>query len=411
MKPRWFPLVAGLVVLSFAAADWPQWRGPNRDAKVTGFTAPKAWPKELTKKWTVPVGNANATPALVGDRLYVFAREGGSEVTRCLDAASGKELWQDKYEVQGATPPAAGPHEGPRASPAVADGKVVTYGVRGTLSCLDAGSGKTLWRKDDFKGSWPTFYTSSSPVIADGLCIAQLGGKEGGRGKSSGGIVAYDLATGAEKWRWTEDSTDYASPALLTADGVKAVVAATDGNVVALGLADGKLLWKVSFPIKQRMQYNAATPVVDGQTVIYSGAGRGTRAVRLEKQGDGLAAKELWSNDETAVQYNTPIVKDGLVFGITNRDALFCIDAKSGKTAWTAPLKGGRGFGSVVDLGPVLMALTPAAQLVVFEPSDSGLKQVASYKVADTPTYAYPVVAGNRVFVKDNSSLTLWTIE
>src|SRR5215467_15383094 len=89
------------------AQDWPQWRGPNRDAKAAGFTAPKTWPKELTQKWKVSVGEGVATPSLVGDKLYVFSRQEGGEVIRCLDAATGKELWKDKYDSLGATGPAS----------------------------------------------------------------------------------------------------------------------------------------------------------------------------------------------------------------------------------------------------------------------------------------------------------------
>jgi outer membrane protein assembly factor BamB len=120
------------------AQDWPQWRGPNRDGKVTGFAAPQAWPGTLTQKWKTAVGSGDATPALVGDKLYVFARQDGEEVTLCLDAGSGKELWQDKYTAQAVTG-AASRHPGPRSSPAVGDGKVVTLGVGGVFSCLDAG--------------------------------------------------------------------------------------------------------------------------------------------------------------------------------------------------------------------------------------------------------------------------------
>src|SRR5438128_2826319 len=97
--------VTGVVLLMTArggwAQDWPQWRGANRDAKAAGFSAPATWPKELTKKWTVTVGEGVSSPALVGDKLYVLGREGGSEVTRCLDAATGKELWADKFETPG----------------------------------------------------------------------------------------------------------------------------------------------------------------------------------------------------------------------------------------------------------------------------------------------------------------------
>ena len=113
--------------------DWPQWRGPNRDGQASGFTAPLKWPKELTQRWKTTVGLGDSTPALVGDKLYVFTRQGNEEVTLCLDASSGKELWKDKYAAEAATGPASR-HPGPRSSPAVAEGKVVTLGCwRGSL--------------------------------------------------------------------------------------------------------------------------------------------------------------------------------------------------------------------------------------------------------------------------------------
>ena len=162
------------------AADWPQWRGPNRDGKAD-FKVPATWPKELTKKWQVVVGDGVATPALAGGKLYVLSKENGKEVARCLDAATGKELWQDKdaYDVATVSGPASG-YQGPRSSPAVADGRVITYGVRGILSCFDGASGKILWRKDSTPNAWPAFFTASSPLIADGLCIVQLGGQNDG---------------------------------------------------------------------------------------------------------------------------------------------------------------------------------------------------------------------------------------
>src|SRR6185437_10068802 len=138
------------------AQDWPQWRGPNRDARVAVFTAPKVWPKELSEKWKVTVGEGDATPAFVGGRLYVFTRQEGQEIARCLDAATGKELWREEYAMQGATGPASG-HAGPRSSPTVSDGKVLCLGVRGTLTCREAATGKLLWRKDDYASTWPQF--------------------------------------------------------------------------------------------------------------------------------------------------------------------------------------------------------------------------------------------------------------
>src|SRR6266513_91742 len=273
------------------AQDWSQWRGSDRDGKASGFTAPKTLPKELKQKWKVTVGDGVATPSLVGNKLYVFSRQEGNEITRCLDAATGKELWQEKYESGGATGPASG-FSGPRSSPTVANGKVITLGVRGMLSCLDAANGKKLWRKDEFPGAYPRFHPSSSPIIADGLCIAQLGGP------NDGVIAAYDLATGDEKWKWSGDSPAYASPVLMTVGGAKLIVAETERRIVALNAADGKLVWETPFAVRGMGGYNAATPIVDGQTIIYAGSGRGAKAVKIEKGADGFTAKELWSNTE-----------------------------------------------------------------------------------------------------------------
>ncbi len=429
MKRTTFLLCSGLAFLVAGAAvaqDWPQWRGPNRDGRTIGFDVPAAWPKELTQKWRVEVGEGVSTPALVGNRLYVFSRQDGQEVTRCLDAATGKEVWRDAYQAAGASGPASR-FSGPRSSPTVAQGKVITLGVQGTLSCLDAASGNLLWRNNDFRGSVPRFNPSSSPVVVDGLCIAQLGGD------SNGVIVACELASGSEKWRWTGDCPAYGSPMPITIGDLKAVLAPTNENMVVVGVSDGKLLWRIPYT---QGRYNAATPIVDGQTIIYAGPERGMTAAKLERQGDKLTSEELWTNADNSVQFNTPVLKDGLIFGLSTLNSLFCLSAENGQTAWNAPLvanatgeakqesggrgRGGRrgrggggggGYGSVVDAGPVLLALTPAGELVVLEPSGMEFRKLASYKVAAAGTYAHPVAAGNRLYVQDQEAVTLWTIE
>ena len=403
--------VLGCVILFSAscvfAQDWPQWRGANRDGKVTGFTAPQTWPKALTQKWKVTVGSGDSTPALVGDKLYVFARQGEDEVTVCLNAADGKEVWKDKYATPSFSGPASRLHLGPRSSPAVADGKVVTLGANGVVSCLDAATGKVAWRKDSAKEGFPglpTFHTGMSPLIVDKMAIVQLGSE------GNGAILAYDLGTGEQKWKWAGEGPMYASPALLTAEGAKQVVTLTSKSIVGVGLTDGKLLWQVPFA-PTGMSYNAATPIVDGQTIYVSGAGRGTKALKIEKKDAGFAATELWSNDKLAVQFNTPVLKDGLLFGLTDKGSFFCINAKDGKEAWTDSAKRSRGFAAVVDAGSVLLGLPDNSELVVFKPSDKEYSEVAKIKVADTATYAHPVIAGNKVFVKDQDAVALLTIE
>jgi outer membrane protein assembly factor BamB len=447
----WAVLLCGVA----GAQDWPQYLGENRAAKAS-FSVPKTWPKELQAKWKVTVGDGVATPSLVGDKLYVFARQEGGEILRCLDAATGKEIWKsEKLDVLPATGPAQG-FAGPRCSPTVTDGKVVTLGLRGALSCHDAKDGKLLWRKEDFKGVFPRFFTSASPVVTDGLCIAALGGGD------QGGVIAYDLKSGDEKWRWTGEGASYASPVVLTADGTKMVIAEMDKKIVGLAVKDGKPLWETPFIVPGR-GYNAATPMVQGNTLIYGGSGRPTTAVKIMKDGDGFAAKQLWQNPDTTLQFNTPVMKDGMLFGLTANNDLFCLD-KEGKTAWTAPAtpqtaatnspaqgasggdtaradgsgevrreggaggpggpgregrgggRGGRGGGrggyaQIVDAGAVLLALTPASELIAFQPSAKAYTELARLKVAASPTYAYPVVSGKRIFVKDQNDVALFVVD
>ncbi|MHB1034807.1 MAG: PQQ-binding-like beta-propeller repeat protein [Pirellulales bacterium] len=392
--------VVGCAVLAGAfaeAQDWPQWRGPNRDGKAAGFTAPQAWPKALVQKWQITVGSGDATPALVGDKLYVFARQGEDEVTLCLNVADGKEVWKDKYTAQAVTG-AASRHPGPRSSPAVAEGKVVTLGVGGVLSCLDAASGKLLWRKDLFPKVVPQFFTAMSPLITDGMCVAHLGGK----GKAA--IVAVDLASGDTKWKLDGDSPAYGSPVLMTAGGTKQIVTQTEKNVVGVSLADGTLLWQIAAPTQSRF-FNSATPIVDGTTVIYTGQGKGTKAISI---GDAFAVKELWSNDKVGTGYNTPVLKDGFLYGLSDRGNLFCLDAKTGEATWTDSTRRAN-FGSVVDAGSVMLVLPESAEFAAFKPDGKAFQELAKYKLSEGKTYAHPVVSGNRIFVKDDEKVTLWT--
>ena len=384
------------------AQDWPQWRGPNRDDRIAGFQAPETWPAQLKAVWKVTVGAGDATPALVGDRLYVFTREGANEVLRCLDAASGKEIWSDKYPARAVTG-APARHPGPRSSPAVAQGKVITLGVGGVLSCLNAADGALVWRNTGYTGAVPQFFTGMSPIVCDDVVVAHLGGQ------NQGALVAFDLATGAEKWKWTAGGPSYSSPVLMSVDDTKTLLVQTERNLVGVGLADGKVLWQVATPAQRRF-YNAATPIVDGTTVIFTGQGAGTRAIKVQKEGDGFAVQELWSNAEVGTGFNTPVLKDGLLYGLSDRGNLFCLRAADGTTAWTDATRR-RNFGSVLDAGAVLLALPANGELLVFKPTDKAYEEVARYKVAEKEVCAHPVVAGRHIYVQDLDSIALWSLE
>jgi outer membrane protein assembly factor BamB len=383
--------------------DWPQWRGTNRDARVGTFTAPATWPKELKQKWKITVGRGDATPALVGDKVYVFARQGDEEVTTGVEAATGKVLWEDKYvaeRVVGAAIGMWGSQGGPRSSPAVAEGKICTYGIGGVLSCLDAATGKVVWRKDS-KGR-PQFYTASSPMIVEGKCIAFGGNK--------GALTAYNLGDGAPIWEWTGTSEPYGSPVLMTVDGIRQIVTPTMMNTIAgVRLSDGKLLWQVKLG-GTGYTNSLGTPIVDGQTIIYCAPlkTKGALAVKIERNGEKFSATELWRNELTVATFSTPVLRDGLLFGVSG--SYFCMDAKTGNLLWLDKTQRVNS-GAVVDAGSVLLGLNINRDLVVFKADQKEYMELARYRVAESATWAYPVVSGNRVFVKDTDTLTLWTIE
>jgi outer membrane protein assembly factor BamB len=389
-----------LLVLSSSnsfSQDWPQWRGLNRDSKVTGFKALPTWPAELKQEWKVTVGFGDATPILVGNKMYLNTRQGDQEEILCLDAATGKELWKTGYASMAVTGPSASQHPGPRGTPAVSNGKIVTFGAAGILSCLDAATGKLIWRKDNPTNAFPAFFTGASPLITDGMCILHIGKKDDGQ------VMAYDLNSGNEKWKWSGEGPSYSSPSVMTIEGKKLLIVVTEKNIMALGLADGKQLWQIATPVQQRF-YNCVSPYIDGQTIYLTGQGSGMKAIKVEKSGNDYTTKELWSNAEVGAKWNTPILKDGFLYGFTDHKRIYCVNAVTGQTAWIDNAVNSD-FSTIVDCGSVIIGLTSTDNLLVLKPDAKAYSEVIKYKVADTPIYGYPVISGNSIYIKDAETL------
>ncbi len=391
-----------LCPVNLLSQDWVQFRGSGRDSKVTGFKAPKTWPAELKQLWKVNVGFGDASPVLSGKKIYLATRQDANEVILCLDAATGKEIWKTTYPAPAVTGPASS-HPGPRSTPSVADGKVVTFGVSGILTCLDASTGKVLWKKENPTNAVPQFFTGMSPLLTDGICIAHLGTKDKGE------VVALDLATGNEKWKWEGDGPSYSSPSVMVMDGKKQIIVQTEKNLVALSLTDGKLLWQIPTPVQQRF-YNAPSPYINGQIIYFTGQGSGIKAIQVSKEGDKFVTKELWSNPDIGAKWNTPVLKDGFLFGFTDQRRIYCVNAATGATAWYDSAVNSD-FATIVDCGSVLMGLPSTSNLIVFKPDTKSYQEVARYKVSETPVYSFPLIAGNDIYVKDAESLTLYSLE
>lgn len=398
-----FILFVTLIIVSSTnsfSQDWPQWRGINRDSKVTGFNSPTAWPAELKQDWKVTVGFGDATPVLAGNKIYLNTRQGDQEVILCLDAATGKELWKNAYAAMAVTGPSASQHPGPRGTPAFSNGKVVTFGASGILSCLDGSNGKLLWRKDNPSNAYPAFFTGTSPLITDGMCIVHIGKKDDGQ------VIAYDLTSGNEKWKWSGEGPSYSSPSVMTLEGKKLLIVITEKNIMALSLADGKSLWQIATPVQQRF-YNCVSPYIDGQIIYFTGQGTGMKAIKVEKSANEFITKELWNNADVSAKWNTPILKDGFLYGFTDQKRIYCLNATSGQTAWIDNAVTSD-FSTIVDCGSVIVGLTSTDNVIVMKPDGKEYSEVAKYKVADTPIYAYPVISDNRIYIKDAETLMMY---
>ncbi|HYP05265.1 MAG TPA: PQQ-binding-like beta-propeller repeat protein [Bryobacteraceae bacterium] len=375
--------------------DWPQWRGPNRDGSVA-LELPKAWPERMRQVWNLPVGEGHASPVVVGNRVFQFSRVRDQETIAAYDVDSGKQLWKQSYAAPYEMNSAATSHgKGPKSTPVVAGSRVFTLGISGIVTGWDAASGKKLW-STAAKGS-PDFGHASSPVVDGDTLIGAVGPQSGGT------LSAFEAATGKVKWQWKEDGPAYASPIVIMAGGVKQVVTNSQSHLIGVSLADGKTLWKL--PLKTNYDQNSVTPLVVGDVVIFSGLGNPVTAVR-----PGSQPQKLWENKEFGMYMNSPVLAAGVVWGLSHRNKgqFFGIDPKTGKTVWTSEGRQTENAAMVAS-GNAVFALTTESELIVYAASAKGLTQVRRYHVADTPTWAHPVVLGNRVLVKDANSLILWS--
>lgn len=401
---RTFAMAALGMFAGLAAADWPQWRGPKRDGTLEGVQLPAELPQKLARRWRFEVGLGHSSPVSAGGRIYVFARDGGQESLYAF-APEGKPAWRHSYTAPYTMNPAATSHgPGPKSTPVVAGGRIVTLGIGGILSCTDLKTGRLAWQKKfdgEYRSTSPLFGSASSPVVERGLVIANVGGD------GSGALAAFDLNTGAEKWAWKGDGPGYASPVLADLAGVRQVITQTEKNIVAVRADEGQLLW--SLPFKTPYVQNIVTPVVVGDLVILGGLNNPTMAVRVTRSGQAFKAEQVWQNNEAPVYMSTPVVANGLLFGFSNRNRgqLFCQDPKTGKVLWTGPPRQGENAALVTN-GQLVFALKDDGELVVFKAAGGALDVVRRYPLADSPTWAHPLITAEGIYVKDRDGVSFW---
>jgi outer membrane protein assembly factor BamB len=383
---------------------WPQWRGPNRDGAAS-FSAPAAWPEQLQQQWKVEVGAGYAAPITSGDRVYAFSRQNDDEVMRALDATTGKVLWETKYNATYKPNPAATRTHGtgPKSTPTLADGRLYTLGMSGLVTAFDAATGKQLWQTTPAKTE-PLYHTAMSPIVDRGLVIVHVGGH------NDGALSAFDARTGAVKWAWTGDGPAYGSPIVVDLAGTRQVITMTQENLVGVSAADGSLLWKRPYSV--RATRNAVTPIVHNQIVIVSGLGMPVSGFRVFNKAGQWSTEDVWVNNDATMDMSTGVVIGNSLFGFSPRNSgqYFAIDANTGQTQWLSEPRQGDNA-AVVRAGDFWFALDTNAELKVARANPKQFEILKRYDVADSATWAQPVLAGQRVFIKDLSTIALWTLK
>ena len=416
MRRAVFALLLPLSLL-LLGADWPQWRGPNRDGHAVGAQLPAVWPAQAPEpKWSVDVGLGYSGPAVARGKVFVHARDDakGNERCLCLDAATGKQLWEVTYESKFEPPdPTAG--RGPNATPTVDRDRVYFFGLGGMLTCIEIATGKVLWRHDCNKEYWgvvttadgddawfPPCGASASALVDGDTVVVPVGGKK------AGAVTGFDRNSGKLLWKTLEDRGSYASPVIASAGGVKQIVAFTGTRMVGLRHADRELLWDYPFPTK--FEQTIVSPVVWKDLVVVGGEAKPIVAVKLSRDGEKVKKEVAWKSDDLRSYLTTPVVFGDHLIGFDHRlTRLACLKLETGELAWTSP--GLRTKNAVLLLaGDILFTQTLEGELRVAKVSADEYKELAKWTVAEKNTYAYPALVGNTLFVKGPEKLSCYEL-
>jgi outer membrane protein assembly factor BamB len=376
---------------------------------------PPSWPEELEERWAREVGSGYSGPVVVGERVWVHARDGELEVVRCLALGDGTELWSARDAVEFEQDPTAREHGlGPYATPCVVDGRLFTLGVSAILSAWAADTGEHLWRKDyssELDPSHPYFGASASPLVWNELCFVHFGSNDGqvpdveGRGA----MIALRVRDGEEVWRWEGDAPAMAaSPVIQEIEGSAQLVFKSEEHIVGLDPRSGEELWLMPFVVD--MDNTIVTPLFREDRLLTSDYQKGTHAYRIHSTDQTWTAEHLWRSRDSMFMTSPVLVGDLLVgFSHQRRGQLVALDAGDGSLAW----RGQPGLGehlSLIAWGDQLLVFREDATLVVGTVTREGFSPLETYRVGSTGSWCHPAVAHGRVLVKDGDTLMCLSI-
>ncbi len=386
-----------------SVADWPQWRGPDRNGLSADTGLLSAWPSGGPKlAWrTDGLGDGYGSVALAGDRIYLQGSKSGESVVFCLNRADGKMLWTSPLGKR--LDQDRGP--GPRGTPTIDGDLLYAISEDGDIRCLKTSNGSAVWRKNmlaDFHGSNPNWLISESPLVDGDKVVFTPGGR-------GAGIVAVNKMTGKDIWSAKElsDPAGYSSLIAIDAGGVRAYTTLTARSAAGVRASDGKLLWR--YERVANGTANCTTPIFAGGKAFYtSNYGTGCALLDLKAEGGELRASEVYFNRDMMNHHGGVVLVKGHLYGFSNA-ILTCMDFASGKVMWK---NRSVGKGSLTYADGKLFLLGENNTAGLAEASPDEYKELGRFNIPDTglPSWAHPVVCSGRLYIRNQGMLMAYEV-
>jgi outer membrane protein assembly factor BamB len=387
---------------AIATAEWPAFRGADRMGHTKAPTLATDWQANPPKLlWKKAVGAGWSSFAVAGPFAFTQEQRGPSEVVACYEVATGNEVWTQQREAR-FDEPMGGP--GPRATPTLADGAVFVTSATGVLLRLKASTGEVVWQQDfkslSGRAAMPMWGFSASPLVTGSLVVIYAGGS------GDKGVMAFDAASGESKWSVACGPESYSSPQLSKVLGEDTLLMLTNDGLLMLDPVTGKVRLNYEWKFQG---YRALQPTVIGDVILLpTPMSEGTRAIRVSKKGDQLAAEELWTSKQLKTDFSDLIAHKAYLYGIDG-SMFSCIDLTTGARVWKDG-RYGKGQAVLLDSADQILIAAEDGRVVLLQADPTAHKEITSFQALKGKTWNHPVVVGDKLLVRNATETACYAL-